>query len=142
MPKKWIWFEKGTLESISRVFSCPSQLDPSSCQNSTSKSYTHVKTLPRDGRANKILDEQKSQCAGLAQENGFCLEFLYDRHTHLIIAIIRMAAPTFSPWCWNQAQVQVMEVVVAVLLSLLPHVHDDANEEEVRLPPFLLCNKA
>lgn len=29
-----------------------------------------------------------------------------------------------------------MEVVVAVLLSLLPHVHDDANEEEVRLPPF------
>ncbi len=67
--------------------------------------------------------------------------FLPIQHTHLIILIVGMAPPTLSPWCWNQAQVQVMEVVVVVLLSLLPHVHDDANEEEVRLPPFLLCNK-
>jgi hypothetical protein len=52
-------------------------MDPSSSQNSTSKSYTDVKTLPRDCRANKILDEQKSKCAGLAQENGFCSEFSY-----------------------------------------------------------------
>jgi hypothetical protein len=55
------------------------KMEPSSSQNSTSKSYTDVKTLPGDSRprANKILDEQKSKYAGLAQENGFCSEFFY-----------------------------------------------------------------
>ncbi len=29
-----------------------------------------------------------------------------------------------------------------VLLSLLPHVHDDANEEEVKLPPLFFMQQS